>query len=257
MRHAQPVNSRHGGFTLGELLVIGAIIATLVSLLLASVAKAHGYVLRVQCASNMREIYAACILCANENKGLLPRPTWGPEPPITGVNDNICWFWDGPGVANLEQGVLWKYIPPEARKTIILCPADSGERPVFLENLVTVPRNHSYSFNANIRLARPDGRLTSIKIQSVLSPARKIMIYEELAPKGAACLDPDWFPESYPTGRHGARTATNARRETYDAVYFRYGKGNHVFFDGHVETLRPADIIGHGESYRPLIASGE
>ena len=256
MRRARRNNSRNdGGFTLVELLVVLGVIAVLLSLLLPAVGKARSYAVRVQCAANMQQLYKACVLFANENKGVLPRPSWNAEPPMTLTDDEPCWAMLSPGVASLERGVVWRYISEPARQPLVLCPGDNGELAWIGGSFVPPPRNVSYSFNSNIRVVHPGGRHTSIKIQSVIHPAEKVMIYEELAPNDGYCLNPDFGFGDYPSGRHGARGALNTRREFYDPVYLKQGRGNYVFFDGHIETLRPGDIIGHTRLYRPLAAA--
>ncbi|MHB1767186.1 MAG: type II secretion system protein, partial [Phycisphaerae bacterium] len=63
--------ARHG-FTLIELLVVISIIALLISLLLPALSKAKSLALRIQCASNMRQIGVALQEYANEYRGQYP-----------------------------------------------------------------------------------------------------------------------------------------------------------------------------------------
>jgi len=59
-------------FTLIELLVVVAIIAVLVSFLLPAILRARDTAMRVNCASNLRQIGFAVITYANDNKDHLP-----------------------------------------------------------------------------------------------------------------------------------------------------------------------------------------
>jgi prepilin-type N-terminal cleavage/methylation domain-containing protein/prepilin-type processing-associated H-X9-DG protein len=60
------------GFTLVELLVVIAIIALLISMLLPALQKARKTVLRVQCASNMRQVAIAYRFYANDHRDVIP-----------------------------------------------------------------------------------------------------------------------------------------------------------------------------------------
>jgi prepilin-type N-terminal cleavage/methylation domain-containing protein/prepilin-type processing-associated H-X9-DG protein len=78
-------NSRSGrakdgmlGFTLIELLVVISIIAILASMLLPALRRARESVKRIDCANNMRQLGAAFVMYANENKVFPPlSKNWG------------------------------------------------------------------------------------------------------------------------------------------------------------------------------------
>jgi prepilin-type N-terminal cleavage/methylation domain-containing protein/prepilin-type processing-associated H-X9-DG protein len=269
------VRSRQG-FTLVELLVVIGIIAILVSILLPALNRARDKARAVQCASNMRQIFLACQMFAQENRDRLPRCGFaGEDGALTGpdaedIDKKVHWALPAAGTADFTVGALWKYIQGiETRKNIVLCPGDNGEL-VRYGAVQQVPgdRNFSYSFNA----ATMDGtdrtmaygawlsgwckppiqpsseRKYGLRLGSIKRASSKIYIFEEIGPNDGLCVNPVFNEDDTPSGRHSGQKYLNALREpdrnsAQYRAWLKAGRGNHCFFDGHVESIAPGEII--------------
>jgi prepilin-type N-terminal cleavage/methylation domain-containing protein/prepilin-type processing-associated H-X9-DG protein len=75
----EPSNRGHA-FSLVELLIVIAVIAVLASLLLPSLSRGKARAVRIQCASNLKEIGLAIEMYLNESEDRLPGPVWMGQP---------------------------------------------------------------------------------------------------------------------------------------------------------------------------------
>ena len=246
-----------GAFTLVELLVVIGIIAILISILLPSLNQARRKAQAVACASNMRQIFLAMQMFAQDHKGKLPRPYLVGELGLDASGNQteygkVCaWTQRQAGAAGHidlrdHSGALLKYIPgEEARANLLMCPGDDGAS---LQGHLTneaYPRNVSYSLNPNLRREPPlPTPSLGVSLGVVKSASERILIYEEMAPNDSWCImGPLVATADIPTARHGIQVRGNARNDPLSKDYQNAGRGNFCFFDGHVESLAPKQLL--------------
>jgi len=268
-RPARRQSRRGAAFTLVELLVVIGIIAIMISILLPALNHARKKAQSVNCASNMRQIYMACAMFAQDNKGHLPRPhlvaQLSSDP---NFGNACCWcdqvsgatghadLRDAPsGVANpgFTPSQLWKYMPSgqQGREQIVMCPGDTGEKLFGHPIDPNLPRNYSYSMNGLILQkgdinrplpGTPPTVMLGIVLGRVKSAAERIMWFEELAPNDTWNITGRSI-DDYPSARHGSQEALNALRDPFSRGYLYAGRGNFCFFDGHVAPLAPNELL--------------
>jgi prepilin-type processing-associated H-X9-DG protein/prepilin-type N-terminal cleavage/methylation domain-containing protein len=142
MASASKAAKRRAAFTLVELLVVIGIIAVLVSLLLPAINRAREQARAANCLSNLKQIGAAVLMYANENKGEIV-PLYYPyaTPKKVGVDATssfgpVAGFVPPPGgptacgaallIQNGTQGNGAKYL---TNNDVFFCPNDEYRRP--------------------------------------------------------------------------------------------------------------------------------
>ena len=261
--------AKRGGrvaFTLVELLVVIAIIALLISILLPVLSKVKRKAQQVGCASGEKQIYMALTMFTSEHKGHLPRPHFvgelSSDPTLVKLNAWCQQVANATGHIDLDddKGALWPYIKGrETRRKVLMCPGDEGEMLAGHPVMVAWPRNVSYSFNQHIYRDTTTPVL-GLQMARVKESSQRILIYEELAPNDSWCIM-GYSGDDVPSGRHSTNMSQAYRNNPNTTQYKTMGRGNHCFFDGHVEILSPAQLlpptqggqIGSEKYHTPLV----
>lgn len=127
--------SRRAGFSLVEILVSVAIIATLAMFTIPTMQGMRDHSRRAACISNMRQLAAGCILYAQDNDGGLP--FWG--------NGGSWHRHIYPYLHSEKEESDWQ-AEGEMKAKYYFCPADK------------TPYNEKLSYSWNRHLARKDGQ---------------------------------------------------------------------------------------------------
>lgn len=240
------------GFTLVELLVVVAIIATLIGLLLPAVQSARSAARRTQCASNIRQVALGVIAYADAHRGLFPSRTHTED-----VSRQLHW---------IQQ--LAPFV--ESVDVIRLCPDDPlgnlrmnglpGSGVAFVDPLHADPAKRftpQTSFVANGYLSFDEKVLRSKGINNlnrVQARTKAVMLFEKYSDPAivgdrAKQIDelleshfdhthsPDWF-RWFPSRKDRVFQAIAA-----DIQIARHATGGHfAYADGHVELVGESQI---------------
>ncbi|MGA2501181.1 MAG: prepilin-type N-terminal cleavage/methylation domain-containing protein, partial [Tepidisphaeraceae bacterium] len=199
---------RRKAFTLVELLVVIGIIALLIAMLLPVLKKARDAAGRVACASQMRQLTAAWMMYANDQKGILLSPDTG-QP----------WGWtsSAAGEAGIKDGTLYPYI-----KSVKLyrCAADE-----FQGRFISYSLNQ-YLGTSQIGVWSDYYEIT--RMASIRQSSNTIVLVEEDDPRG---YNEGGWVQWYPL--------SNKPGQWVDFVAkWHQGGCNFSFADGHAEWKR-------------------
>ena len=258
VQRRQTIRGLRRGFTLVELLVVIGIIAVLMSILVPALNSARKKAQATECANDLKQLYMAVQMFAQDNRGHLPRPHTVPENSGNPLMEKVCvWLHvDGgsaAGYADLrdDKGALFKYmgVGEGGRQEALYCSGDTGEKVGTWTADARRPRNYSYSFNHQIASRQDPVRgmggtkpySLGIRLGTISGASEKVMIYEELAPNDTWNII-GLSSDDLPSARHGNEKALNAKRDVNSIGFKNNGRGNYCFFDGHITLLAPAEI---------------
>lgn len=270
--------SRVAGFTLVELLVVIGIIAVLIGILLPSLTKAMAAARKVQCMSNMRQVYHAIEMYANANKGWL-FPMGADDPthaPIDGkmVPSTLGYppqDHDDPadGEADVWTKIMFeRFDPPE-----LFCPMDVGNFPdadkqgnMVIADLMDTKGNvakagwnqpvssfwHSYVLNQHLANYRVKISAQGSQI-NYRPPSDVILMGEKYLTEWDYFMEPPKttlgvsdFDRLIDLYKHGMN-----REEGTDGKKRAGPTSNYLYLDGHVDSQIPATAETAFDPWQP------
>jgi prepilin-type N-terminal cleavage/methylation domain-containing protein/prepilin-type processing-associated H-X9-DG protein len=229
MRHSR---RRRRAFTLVEVLVVIGIVALLVGALLPALARARRSAQSAQCLSNMRQMQAAQLAYALDNKGWLIQAGFAHG--AASGNEPVAWF-----------NTLQSYYQ---NKLIARCPSDESihfDEPV-PGTTPPIRRRTSYGINNFLDKDMCPWGGPYLRLTQVRSPASTVQFVEMARSGSFAAADhphvENW--DGSDPAQHAPRNASNQLEinahgnlpKSFESV------ANYGFLDGHAETLRFRDV---------------
>ncbi|AHF91096.1 prepilin-type N-terminal cleavage/methylation domain-containing protein [Opitutaceae bacterium TAV1] len=227
LRPSSPRNVHPGvsGFTLIELLTVITIIGILAAILVPTVSRVRQSARAAQCLSNLRQIGLAAVLCAEDEKGLLP---WG-------TNSSYSAYW---------HLYLNKYLAGYGSNSkpgvgIFLCPSVPPPKDA------TIVGRSSYIANS---LLMPQEKPTAArkKVADIRAPSQAVIVTDGTVNSNNVS---DWG--FYNDKAHGPIKSGNALDDpipdqTADGaarIAWRHNGKTHVAFaDGHARSMAVGEL---------------
>lgn len=239
--HLSPVARRSPAFTLVELLIVIAIIATLSAMLLPVLNKSKLSAQRAECMNNLRQLGTATQLYWDENGGNCFQWIYN----STNSDGHLYWFgWlqsddtaEGQRAFDLSAGVLFPYLQGS---DVRLCPALYATLAQF--KLKGDGVIFSYGYNKSLS---PDGNnLSTVSVNKIKRPtetalfadAAQVNDFQDPASPDNPMLE-EWYYLDVDTNYSSPNYYPNG--------HFRHSqKANVAFCDGHVgmETMQSGSL---------------
>ena len=221
-------------FTLIELLVVVAIIGILSGMLMPALGAARERGKSGSCVSNVKQLSAAALTYADENRGIMSSCS----------NGSSCCngrTWTGNRAANQRrtdlrtQGMITRYIGDNF--TVKVCPSVKAQ---VEQQLALDPNNSGYcrggGYGLNANFGWSGGICKPVHVGKIVSPGSKIMFSDTMESWGAA----DAFSlRLVPRGKLVGSDSDMG----YSNSHFRHnGRANVGWVDGHVSSEQPAEL---------------
>lgn len=227
------------GFTLIELLVVIAIIAILAGIMFPVFASVRASGRKVTCQSNLKQLYSAFMIYADDWDGTLPCPGGL-------IGSRSYWAQEGNG--------LEKYLRCQSLgvKSVYCCPAYTGEwrekryspRTYGMNSYLREPEDVPYPACKSI--------LQGIGLTAMFAPSRTILLYEG-NPASKNNLDTGDGDHGYGEGYTyrcgdwmqvaGYYPAAHKYWQMSNRTWHR-GRNNYLMCDGHILTMEPEKYPG-------------
>jgi len=231
-RHARMRAPR--GFTLVELLVVVAIIATLIALLLPALGKAKDAARAAVCLSNKRQVSIAFTAYANENRGIVPS---GRSSDGSGSE----WWYHFLGPSDVSPT---DYLPAGSHQTLVCPEGWDGNAEIGSYHSNAESWSEDGEFWIQRKWAEPNiGLFQAIRVDAVPKPA-SLMSYACTSRTNRLQTDPPG--NGYPTFSHNIQGPGGGWKAVWTPHPSETTAGLHI--DGHAETLDEAGLLSRSNA---------
>lgn len=165
-------------FTLVEMLVVIAIMAILTALLLPSMGKLRASARKSECASNLRQIFVALTLYAQDNNNA---HMYGHD-----YVANLDWYQKSSPLAPYAGGaekLQWISVCPENRTSFATYPKDQYGQ--WVNNSYGYPYTYNYYVLPNVSGANPrENGVAATRVAKITNPAQIVMMADSVKGQG-------------------------------------------------------------------------